>query len=132
MMIQRDRTMSDNTEYLRRIAVSLESIARAMAPQHAPDYQHDLTDFPDFDWTSIGATVTFCDRDGAAVVTWGGHTYIRRSPHNKFDVAIWFSRCVGKENGELVYERLITFKRMRSGVEPLPTRVSQQLSSRLN
>lgn len=120
--------MSDNTEYLRRIAVSLEALALALAPKTAPDYQHDLTEFPQFDWSSIGAVVTFCDRDGAAIVTWGGHTYIRRSPHNKFDLAIWFSRCVGKEkNGELIYERLITFKRMRSGIEPLPTRVSQLL-----
>lgn len=124
--------MSDNTEYLRRIAVSLESIARAMAHQSAPDYQHDLTDFPDFDWKSIGATVTLRDRFGAAAVSWGGHIYSRRSPQNKFDVAIWFSRCTGKQSdGSNAYERLITFKRIPAA-EPLPERVSRQLAAKLN
>ena len=124
--------MPDNTEYLRRIAVSLEALARAMAPQHAPDYQHDLTDFPDFDWTSIGATVTLRDSDGAAAVTWGGHIYTRRSPQNKFDVAIWFSRCTGKQSdGSNAYSRLITFKRTPA-VEPLPERVSMQVATGFN
>lgn len=124
--------MPDNTEYLRRIAVSLEQIALALATGTPPDYQHDLTEFPDFDWSSIGATVVRRDSDGAAAVSWGGHIYQRRSPQNKFDVAIWFSRYTGKSEGSgNAYERLITFKRI-APVEPLPERVLGQLSGRPN
>lgn len=94
----------------------------------APNYQYDLSAFPNFNWGTIGAAIARTDRYGAAAVTWGGHTYIRRSPQNKFGEAIWFSRCTGKgESGENVYLRLITFKR-HERIEPLPERVSRHLA----
>ncbi len=107
-------------ESLSRIAIALEQ----MIPQAAPNYQFALKDFASFDWASIGAVVVQFDSDGATAVTWKNHTYLRRSPSNKFGAAIWFSRCTGKdERGENQYEKLITFKPL-SEVEPLSARVT--------
>lgn len=123
-------------QWLQRNTMALEVIAnqlqlirqQLMSSDHVPNYQYDLAAFPSFNWESIGATVTSGDRYGAAAVTWGGHTYIRRSPQNKFESAIWFSRSTGKgENGENVYQRLITFKKGSSKAEPLPERVSRYI-----
>jgi hypothetical protein len=67
--------------------------------------------------------VEYTDNDGAAVVSWRGNQFLRRSAQNKFKPAIWFSRAIGKdENGENRYERLISFKQMAE-VEPLPDKV---------
>ena len=112
-------------DILRDTHTTLMAVQRIVQPNQSPDYQYDLSAFPNFDWDMIGAAVTQSDRYGAAAVTWGGHTYIRRSPQNKFGEAIWFSRCTGKgDNGDNVYVRLITFKRHLSKAEPLPSGVS--------
>ncbi len=111
-------------ESLSRIAIALEQMIPAMK---APNYQFAIKDFATFDWASIGAVVVSSDSDGATAVSWKNHTYLRRSPSNKFGAAIWFSRCTGKdERGENQYEKLITFKAM-SVPEKLPDRVTSVL-----
>ena len=109
-------------ESLTRIAIALEH----MIPQEAaPNYQEALDKFATMDWESIGAVVVR-DSDGASAILWRKHIYLRRSSSSKFGGAIWFSRCVGKdERGENKYECLIKFKAL-SGAEPLP----QQVASR--
>ena len=93
--------------------------------QEAPNYQQPLANFQKFDWASIGAIVERKDQYGAAIVSWRGKQFTRRSPSNKFGEAIWFSRCIGKTDaGENKYERLITFKRYPAAdIEPVPPKV---------
>lgn len=119
-------------EIQHRQMVAIEKIANALerlAPTFtsAPNYQYSLESFANFDWESIGATVERSDRDGAAIVNWRGNRFVRRSPSNKFGEAIWFSRCVGKdEAGENKYERLCTFKLVsKVEVEPVPEKVAR-------
>jgi hypothetical protein len=57
-----------------------------------------LSEYPTFDWPSIGATVLNRDDDGVTAVEWNGHVFTRRSPNNKFDVAVWFSRHLGQDS----------------------------------
>jgi hypothetical protein len=108
---------------LERIADTLERIAPTSTK--APNYQYPLESFTTFDWTSIGATIVQSDQYGAAIVSWRGQQFVRRSPSNKFDPAIWFSRCVGKDDsGENRYERLVTFKPLsKVEVEAIPEKV---------
>lgn len=115
-------------DILCNIRADIQFLKQLVWKDTAPDFQSDLSAYPNFNWDTIGAVVTQSDRYGAAVVTWGGHTYIRRAPQNKFGEAIWFSRCTGKGNsGENIYSRLITFKRRDTSVEPIPERVSKHL-----
>jgi hypothetical protein len=108
---------------LKKIADTLERIAPTSTT--APNYQYPLESFTSFDWASIGATIVHLDQHGPAVVSWRGQQFIRRSPSNKFSEAIWFSRCVGKDDsGENRYERLVTFKPLsKTEVEPVPDKV---------
>jgi hypothetical protein len=71
------------------------------------------------------------DQYGAAIVSWNGQQYTRRSPSNKFGEAVWFSRCVGKdESGQNKYERLITFKpTSKAQVDPIPEKVSRLMTA---
>lgn len=107
-------------DQLARIADALEAQATALAPsQPLPDLVRPLADFPTFNWHSIDATVIETDQYGPTLVEYRGKTYKRRSPENKFDAAIWFSRSVGKdEEGQNQYEKFITFKEM-APAEPL-------------
>lgn len=81
----------------------------------------DIGEFANFDWSSIGVTVTDFDDDGyPTVVSRSGKQYKRRSPVNKFGAAIWFSRAVGKdEANETIYETLVMFKRDQYAPDPL-------------
>lgn len=108
---------------LEKIADTLERIAPTST--NAPNYQYPLESFTTFDWASIGAAIVQSDQYGPAIVNWRGQQYLRRSPSNKFDPAIWFSRCVGKDDsGENRYERLVTFKPLsKTEVEPVPDKV---------
>ena len=111
------RLHQQQLEMLTRIAESLEN------QKGTPNYQIQLAEFAQFDWSGIGATVEQRDRDGVAIVVWRGKRYVRRSVANKFQPAIWFSRSLGKdEEGNSRYERLITFKEL-ANAEPLPDRV---------
>ena len=102
---------------LEKISAVLEQLTRL----DAPNYEYPLESFRNFDWSSIGAEVVRKDQYGAAIVSWNGKQFIRRSPSNKFGVALWFSKCTGKdEDGSNKYERLITFKPLKSKeVEPV-------------
>ncbi len=106
-----------------RIADALDRMAPA-TPK-APNYQYPIEAFANFDWESIGAVVEQQDQYGAGVVLWGGHTWTRRSPSNKYGAAIWFSRATSKDDkGEPIYERLITFKPRTAKAEPIPEKVT--------
>lgn len=119
-------------EIQHRQLLALESIAASIqqlvpANTAAPNYQRPLETFARFDWESVRVTVERSDQYGAAIVSWRGLQFVRRSPSNKFGEAIWFSRCTGKDDsGENKYERLITFKVLsRVEIEPVPEKVSR-------
>jgi hypothetical protein len=123
-------------EIQHRQMVALECIASAiqqLVPVNtaAPNYQRPLETFTSFDWESINATVERSDQYGAAIVSWRGLQFVRRSPSNKFGEAVWFSRCTGKgEDGENKYERLISFKAVsKVEVEPVPEKVSRLMQN---
>jgi hypothetical protein len=94
--------MNGVNKTLQMIAESLQGVEShlremAVSSNPAPNYRRPLSDYRDFDWASIDAIVLKEDRDGATEVEWNGQAFTRRSPENKFDAAIWFSRCVGKD-----------------------------------
>jgi hypothetical protein len=98
-----------------RTAISLEKIAQILEQSRprlsAPNYQALLENWHDYDWGKIGAEIELTDNYGVASVIWQGDRFKRRSPTNAYDTAIFFSRCVGKnQDGTNHYERLITFK----------------------
>lgn len=89
-------------EIQHRQMIALEKLADAVqqlvpVSRAAPNYQYQLENFNTFDWSSIGVTVERSDQFGAAIVSWRGLQFVRRSPANKFGEAIWFSRCTGKD-----------------------------------
>lgn len=113
---------------------ALERIAEALdrlAPNTAPNYQRSLEEFRSFAWESISATIERSDQYGAAIVNWRGYQFVRRSPSNKFGEAIWFSRCIGRDDaGENKYERLITFKPIsKAQVDAIPEKVSRLMTN---
>jgi hypothetical protein len=121
-------------EIQHRQITALERIAEALdrlAPNTAPNYQRSLEDFRAFNWESINATIERSDQYGAAIVNWRGYQFVRRSPSNKFGEAIWFSRCIGRDDaGENKYERLITFKPVsKAQVDALPEKVSRLMTN---
>ena len=129
-MSEDDRTLL----LLTQISADLRAIkALLLMSATAPNLLYPLNHFVYFDWSSIGATVLEKDRHGATLVSWAGRIYQRRSPSNKFEAAIWFSRSVGKgEDGSTTYERLITFKQMNYSVDPVPEKVRQHLVAAAN
>ncbi len=111
-----------------RQTLALEKIAGVLEQlnsKEAPNYEYPLESFRDFDWSSIGAQVIRKDQFGAAIVSWNGKQFVRRSPSNKFAAALWFSKCIGKdEDGSNKYQRLITFKSLNNKeVEPVSEKV---------
>ncbi|KJH72206.1 single-stranded DNA-binding protein [Aliterella atlantica] len=120
-------------EKMLKVSDTLERIALLidrMLPAKAPDVVFDISQFATFDWASIGVVVVQKDESGPTVVNWRGQPFFRRSPNNKFAAAIWFSRCIGKdERGENTYERLCTFKSLgHIEVEPISDKVKADLS----
>lgn len=106
------------------IRQSLAVIAGAMAT--APDIRQPIQDYATFNWSSIGAEVLRNDDDGPSLVKWNGKIFKRRSPQNKFEPSIWFSRCVGKrEDGANNYETLISFDVIKDDVEPINPKARQ-------
>ena len=114
---------------LERIADSIQQLVPISTA--APNYQRPLESFAQFDWESIGATVERSDQYGAAIVSWRGLQFVRRSPSNKFKEIIFLSRCIGKDDdGNNKYERLISFKVVsKVEVEPLPDKVTRFVQS---
>lgn len=101
--------MNENTKLLQTISRQLERLIIQTAPL-GPDYRRPLAMFKDFDWSSVGAEVVARDSHGVSSVQWNGHQFTRRSGDGKFGKAIWFSRSIGKQEGENQYARLIAFK----------------------
>lgn len=119
-------------QLLDRIAIASERTAdsvQQMAQMNieAPNYQRSLETFAQFDWTSIGATIERSDHYGVAIVNWRGMQFVRRSPSNKYQEIIFYSRCIGKDDdGNNKYERLISFKPVsKIDVEPVPVKVER-------
>jgi len=112
---------------LERIAAALETLARAGAPAE-PNYVKPLAEYRAFDWSSIEATVVQQDADGPTHLEWGGFLWTRRSPANKFDPAIWYSRAHGKDaDGNNQYLRLISFKPL-GDADRVPEKTAAQLA----
>lgn len=117
---------------LQKIAICLQSIEAALrdiavASNPAPNYRRSLSEYPTFDWSSIGATVIREDADGPAVVEWNGQQFVRRSADNRFDAALWFSRSIGKDaDGNNKYARLITFK-PAGAAEPIAAKAKKAI-----
>jgi DdrB-like protein len=108
---QRMNALIETLQIISESLQGVESYLRQIAVSSNPNYRRPLSDYQDFDWASIGAIVLKEDRDGATDVEWNGQVFTRRSPENKFDAAIWFSRCIGKDgDGNNKYVRLISFK----------------------
>jgi hypothetical protein len=116
LIVTLGQRISEQNGILRKIAASLQGVEAhlrqmAISSNPAPNYQRPLSEYPTFDWPSIGATILNRDGDGATAVEWNGQVFIRRSPDNAFGAAIWFNRSVGRDSdGKNKYVRLITFK----------------------
>jgi hypothetical protein len=116
LIIKLGQRITEQTAIFRMIAASLQGIEAnlrqmAISSNTTPNYQRLLSEYPSFDWPSIGATVLNRDGDGVTAVEWNGQIFTRRSPDNSFASAIWFSRSAGKDSeGKNKYVRLITFK----------------------
>ena len=105
---------------LARIAAALERLA---VNTPAPNYKRGLAAYKTFDFARLGIRVVKSDTDGPSALEWNNHYFTRRAGKGKFGVAVWFSRPIGKGEGEdeeLRFERLITFKDY-SEAESLPT-----------
>jgi hypothetical protein len=132
LIVKLGQRMSEQNEILRMIAASLRSIEShlrqmAVSSNPAPNYQRTLTEYPTFDWPSIGATVLNRDGDGATSVEWSGQVFTRRSPSNKFQCAIWFSRHLGQDaDGNKRYARLITFRDLNDA-EPIAAKAKKAI-----
>jgi ssDNA-binding DdrB-like protein len=132
LIIKLGQRISEQNEILSMIAASLQGVEShlrqmAISSNPAPNYQRPLSEYLTFDWDSIGATVLNRDGDGATAVEWNGQVFTRRSPNNKFDAAVWFSRCVGKDaDGNNRYARLISFKAV-SEAEPIAAKAKKAI-----
>lgn len=114
---------------LERLTVAVESLARGGGPVE-PNLVRPIEEYPTFDWSAIGASVVQRDPDGPTHVEHQGGLYTRRSPQNKFDPAIWYSRANGRDdNGDVRYLRLITFKPLKDA-ESLPRGVEREIQAR--
>jgi hypothetical protein len=104
---------------LNRIADALEILARP-GQDYSPNYIKPIEEYRAFNWASIQASVVRSDQDGPTHVSWNGQVFTRRSPVNKFEPAVWYSRASGKsEDGETEYAKLITFREIKDA-DPLP------------
>src|SRR5262245_11799950 len=103
LIITLGQRVNEQNEILRMIAASLQGVEShlrqmAVSSNPAPNYQRPLSEYPIFDWPSIGATVLNRDEDGVKAVEWNGQVFTRSSPNNKFDAAVWFSRHLGQDS----------------------------------
>lgn len=85
-----------------------------------PGYIYPLNDYPDFDWSTIGATVIQRDGKGyVSMVEWGGYFWKRRSKSDNKGAAVWFNRTYNPYDTDAwEYVRLVTF-RNTGNPEPL-------------
>jgi hypothetical protein len=114
------------------IAASLQGVEShlrqmAISSNPAPNYQRPLSEYPLFDWSSIGAIVLNRDDDGVTAVEWNGQVFTRRSPNNKFAEAVWYSRHLGQDaDGNKRYARLISFRAL-SDAEPIAAKAKKAI-----
>ncbi len=114
-------------ESLQEMELHLRQLAISSNP--APNYQRPLSEYANFDWSSIGATVLTRDKDGVTAVEWNGQVFKRRAPNNKYDAAIFFSRCLGKDSaGNNQYARLIKFT-PSAEAEPISDKAKKAIRS---
>ena len=106
----------ENLEVGKRREKKLDQLINSQ-PVKAPNFPKSLSEYPNFDWSSIGAKVIARDHDGVSEVEWNNYIFTRRSPTNKYIPAIWFSLYDGKE-----YQKLITFK-ARSNAESISRKI---------
>jgi hypothetical protein len=124
-----ERQVASLEQQVRMQAVLFERIATALErmspPPAAPNYQRELREFKNFEWQSIGAKIIRYDDEGTvAIVEWQGYHFTRRNPNNKYQPAIWYSRCTGKGDNGNTYEKLITFKNLdKQEIEPIPSKI---------
>lgn len=119
MQEETERTNSAMLAILTSMAESLQTLAEAQTSE-PPNLQRRLAEYGTFDWSTIGALILETDQDGPTVVEWRGQRFTRRAPQNKYGLAIWFSRAIGKdEDGSVHYARLVTFKE-QAEAEPIP------------
>ena len=124
--------INEQNGILRTIAASLEGVELhlrqiAISSNPTPNYQRPLSEYPAFDWSSIGAIVLNRDGDGATSVEWNGQVFTRRSPSNKFQEAVWFSRHLGQDSdGNKRYARLITFRALNDA-EPIAAKAKKAI-----
>jgi DdrB-like protein len=132
LIVKLGQRITEQTEVLRVIAASLHGVEShlrqiAVTSNPAPNYQRALSEYPTFDWSSIGATVLSRDDDGATTVEWNGQIYTRRSADNRFQEAVWFSRHLGQDaDGNKRYARLITFRAL-SDAEPIAAKAKKAI-----
>jgi len=132
LIVKLGQRISEQNAILQMIATSLEGIEShlrqmAISSNPAPNYQRPLSEYPTFDWSSIGAIVLNQDDDGAMSVEWNGQVFTRRSVSNKFPEAVWYSRHLGQDaDGNKRYVRLITFK-ILSDVEPIAAKAKKAI-----
>jgi hypothetical protein len=122
-----NKTLHIIAESLQDIESHLRQLAISSNP--APNYQRPLSEYPNFDWSSISATVLTRDNDGVAAVEWNGQVFKRRSPNNRYDAAVFFSRCLGKDSaGANQYARLIKFT-PPAEAEPISNKAKKAIRS---
>jgi DdrB-like protein len=132
LIVTLGQRIGEQNGILPTIAASLRSIEShlrqmAISSNPAPNYQRLLSEYPTFDWSSIGATVLNRDGDGATSVEWSGQVFTRRSPSNKFQCTIWFSRHLGQDSdGNKRYARLITFRDLNDA-EPIAAKAKKAI-----
>jgi len=119
---------------LAQMNATLVQIATSLSngePDTGPNYQRKLVEYPDFDWSEIGAEIVRADSHGATVVRWHGREYTRRR-HADYDASLWFSRSTGHkgDDGKTVYARLITFTDRARVARGLPEEVTERLPDR--
>ena len=132
LIVKLGQRISEQNEILRMIAASLQGVEShlrqmAISSNPAPNYQRPLSEYPMFDWSSIGAIVLNRDDDGVTAVEWNGQVFTRRSVSNKFPEAVWYSRHLGQDvDGNRRYVRLITFK-VLSDAEPIAAKAKKAI-----
>jgi hypothetical protein len=132
LIVKLGQRLSEQNEILKVIAASLQGVEShlrqmAVSSNPAPNYQRPLSEYPTFDWSSIGAIVLNRDDDGVTAVEWNGQVFTRRSPSNKFADAVWFSRHLGQDSdSNKRYARLISFKAL-SDAEPIAAKAKKAI-----
>ncbi|NJR71148.1 MAG: hypothetical protein HC771_22815 [Synechococcales cyanobacterium CRU_2_2] len=129
MQDQQAQRIIELLEELNQGVRSLISAADAQKPFRT--HYKSIEAFASFDWASIGAVVVATDGDGPTVVEFQGEVFKRRSPQNKFDPAVWYSRSLGKDDaGTQQYQKLVVFKDLGGdAVDPINSKAKNAIAA---